>query len=87
MVALGQRSRTRRTLLVHDEHNPNPAYAFLLSRMDTRPDLPDPLGVLRSVEAPRYETEVVDQVHRVTEKKGPGDLEALLHSGDTWEVG
>ena len=73
-------------LLVHDEHNSSPAYAFLLARMDDRPDLPTPIGVLRAIEAPRYENEVADQVRRVTDKKGAGDLEALLHSGDTWEV-
>jgi 2-oxoglutarate ferredoxin oxidoreductase subunit beta len=73
-------------LLVHNEHNPNPAYAFLLSRMDAEPGLPTPIGVLRSVEAPRYELEITEQLRRVTEKKGEGDLEALLHAGDTWEV-
>ena len=85
-VALGN-GLSEDDLLIHDEHNPNPAYAFLLSRMDVRPDLPTPIGVLRSVEAPRYEGEVAAQVRRVTEKKGPGNLETLLHSGDTWEVG
>jgi 2-oxoglutarate ferredoxin oxidoreductase subunit beta len=73
-------------LLVHDEHNPNPAYAFLLSRMDAEPGFPTPIGVLRAVEAPRYELEITEQLRRVTEKKGEGDLEALLHAGDTWEV-
>ena len=73
-------------LLVHDERNPNPAYAFLLSRMDTRPGFPTPIGILRAVEAPRYENEIAEQVREVTEKKGPGDLAALLHAGDTWEV-
>jgi 2-oxoglutarate ferredoxin oxidoreductase subunit beta len=73
-------------LVVHDERNPNPAYAFLLSRMDTQPDFPTPIGVLRSVDAPRYELESAEQVRRVTEKKGPGELGALLHAGDTWEV-
>jgi 2-oxoglutarate ferredoxin oxidoreductase subunit beta len=73
-------------LLVHDEHNPNPAYAFLLSRMDAEPGFPTPIGVLRAEEAPRYEVEIAEQLHRVAEKKGEGDLEALLHAGDTWEV-
>jgi 2-oxoglutarate ferredoxin oxidoreductase subunit beta len=73
-------------LLGHNEHNPNPAYAFLLSRMDAEPGFPTPIGVLRSVEAPRYELEITEQLRRVTEKKGEGDLEALLHAGDTWEV-
>jgi len=84
-VALGD-GVSEDDLVIHDEHNLNPVYAFLLSRMDARPDLPTPIGVLRSVEAPRYESEIAAQVHQVTEKKGPGDLEALLHSGDTWEV-
>jgi 2-oxoglutarate ferredoxin oxidoreductase subunit beta len=73
-------------LLVHDERNSSPAYAFLLSRMDARPDFPTPIGILRAVEAPRYESEVAGQVAQVIEKKGPGDLAALLHAGDTWEV-
>jgi 2-oxoglutarate/2-oxoacid ferredoxin oxidoreductase subunit beta len=73
-------------LVVHDERNPDPTYAWLLSRMETRPGFPTPIGVLRAVEAPRYEEAIADQVRRVVEKKGPGDLERLLHAGDTWEV-
>ena len=73
-------------LLVHDERNPNPAYAFLLSRMDAEPGFPTPIGVLRAIDAPCYEQEIADQTRAVTEKKGEGDLAALLHAGDTWEV-
>jgi 2-oxoglutarate ferredoxin oxidoreductase subunit beta len=85
VVALGK-GVTEKDLVVHDERNPNPAYAFLLSRMDTRPDFPTPIGVLRAVEAPRYEQEVAEQLQAVTAKKGKGDLAALLRMGDTWEV-
>jgi 2-oxoglutarate ferredoxin oxidoreductase subunit beta len=77
---------TESDLIVHDERNPNPAYAFLLSRMDATPGFPTPIGVLRSVEAPRYESLVAEQVRAVTEKKGRGDLGRLLRAGDTWEV-
>ena len=42
-------------LIVHDEQHPNPAYAFLLSRMDSTPGFPTPLGVLRAVNAPLFE--------------------------------
>jgi 2-oxoglutarate ferredoxin oxidoreductase subunit beta len=73
-------------LVVHDERNPNPAYAFLLSRMDAEPGFPTPIGVFRSVDAPRFETAVAEQLRGVTEKKGPGELGALLRAGDTWEV-
>jgi 2-oxoglutarate ferredoxin oxidoreductase subunit beta len=73
-------------LVVHDEQNPNPAYAFLLSRMDAHPGFPTPIGVFRSVDASPFETAVAEQIRRVTEKKGPGELGALLRAGDTWEV-
>ena len=77
---------TEKDLIVHDERNPNPAYAFLLSRMDATPGFPTPIGVLRAVDAPRYEAQIADQVRAVTEKKGKGDLGRLLRAGDTWEV-
>jgi len=73
-------------LMIHDEKRPDPAYAWLLSRMDARPGFPTPLGVLRSVEAPAYETAIASQIAQVKEKNGRGDLGALLHAGDTWEV-
>ena len=85
VVTLGE-GVGERDLVVHDEHNPNPAYAFLLSRMDAQPGFPTPIGILRSVDAPRYELECAEQIARVTEKKGSGELAALLHTGDTWEV-
>ena len=85
VVALGG-GVTEEDLVIHDERNPNPAYAFLLSRMDSRPDFPTPIGVLRAVEAPAYEQEVAGQLQAVTAKKGEGDLAALLRTGDTWEV-
>jgi 2-oxoglutarate ferredoxin oxidoreductase subunit beta len=73
-------------LIVHDEAHPNPAYAFLLSRMDGTPGFPTPLGVLHAVDAPRYEVGMNDQLRQVVAKKGKGDLGQLLRAGDTWEV-
>jgi 2-oxoglutarate ferredoxin oxidoreductase subunit beta len=73
-------------LIVHDEKNENPAYAFLLSRMDATPGFPTPIGVLRAVDAPRYEDVLAGQIHDVVAKRGKGDLAKLLRQGDTWEV-
>ncbi|MCL5286725.1 MAG: 2-oxoacid:ferredoxin oxidoreductase subunit beta [Acidobacteria bacterium] len=73
-------------LIVHDEKNHNPAYAFLLSRMDSTPGFPTPIGVLRAVDAPRYEDRIAEQIREVTAKRGKGDLAKLLRQGDTWEV-
>jgi 2-oxoglutarate ferredoxin oxidoreductase subunit beta len=77
---------SEKDLIVHDERNPNPAYGFLLSRMDSTAGFPTPIGVLRAVEAPRYEVDIAEQIRKVSEKKGPGDLKRLLLAGDTWEV-
>ncbi len=86
VVSLGN-GVTEADLLVHDEKNPNPAYAFLLSRMETEPGFPTPIGVLRAVDdAPRYEDLVANQIAQVQAKKGAGDLAGLLHEGDVWEV-
>lgn len=48
--------------------------------------LPRPFGVLYQTERPTYEELLHTQIEGVTEKKGAGDLDALLRSGDTWTV-
>jgi len=73
-------------LLVHDERNPNPNYAFILAQMDSQPGFPTPIGVFRSWDLPRYEDVMAAQIRDVTAKRGPGDIEKLLRSGDIWEV-
>lgn len=85
VVTLGD-GITEKDLLVHDESNANPAYAFLLSRMEQMPGFPTPIGVLRRVDAPQLEVDTHAQLEKVRQKKGPGDLGKLLHAGDTWEV-
>ena len=88
VVQLGNGSgASENDLLVHDEQNPNPAYAFLLAHMEERPGFPTPIGVLRSWEnVPRYEDVISSQIRDVQAKRGKGDLAKLLHAGDTWEV-
>ncbi len=48
--------------------------------------LPRPFGVLYREERPPYEELLHTQIEGITERKGAGDLEALLHAGDTWTV-
>ena len=73
-------------LLVHDEHSENPGLAFALSRLAHGPASPTPLGIFRDVERTSYGEEMDRQVAAATATKGPGDLMALLHSADTWDV-
>ncbi len=72
-------------LLFHDEKSEDPMLAFLLTNM-RYPEFPEPMGVFRAVERPTYDEAVNRQVQEVTEKFGPGNLEELFHSGDTWDV-
>jgi len=73
-------------LLVHDEHREDPGLAFLLSRLSSGPTMPTPIGVFRDVDRPDYGSMVNAQLLDAAERKGPGDLSALLHSGATWTV-
>jgi 2-oxoglutarate ferredoxin oxidoreductase subunit beta len=72
-------------LLFHDEKARNPSLAYLLSRMHV-PEFPEPMGVLRCVEAPRYEAEMEKQLAAAEGKLGRGTIEQLLDAGDTWVV-
>jgi 2-oxoglutarate ferredoxin oxidoreductase subunit beta len=72
-------------LLVHDEKNPDPAMAFMLSRLDY-PEFPVPVGVFRAAERPTYEDLLEDQIEMAVKMWGPGDLKKLLGSGDTWVI-
>jgi 2-oxoglutarate ferredoxin oxidoreductase subunit beta len=72
-------------LVVHDVHDPNPTLAFALSRLEP-PEFPVPIGVFRDVKTASLEKNVWDQVKRVREERGEGDLNALLNAGDVWEV-
>ena len=45
-----------------------------------------PLGVFRARRAPVYDDLMSEQLEAAREQQGEGDLEALLHSGDTWVV-
>jgi 2-oxoglutarate/2-oxoacid ferredoxin oxidoreductase subunit beta len=73
-------------LLVHDESRVDPSVAFMLSRLARGPYEPTPIGVFRAVNRLEYGSEVDAQLAAAVEQRGPGDLEALLRSGATWQV-
>ncbi|MFI1211746.1 2-oxoacid:ferredoxin oxidoreductase subunit beta [Streptomyces sp. NPDC020802] len=74
-------------ILVHDAHATSPTTAFALSRLADPDTLHHtPIGVLRSVDRPVYDTQMSDQLDAAIEQNGKGDLSALLAGGDTWTV-
>ncbi len=85
VVELGK-GVTEDDLLFHDERSPEPSLAYLLSRMRHEDGFPEPIGVFRSIDAPRYDMQINEQVERAIKEKGRGDLETLFNSGETWKV-
>jgi 2-oxoglutarate ferredoxin oxidoreductase subunit beta len=74
-------------ILVHDATATSPTTAFALSRLADPDTLHHtPIGVLRSVERPVYDTQMADQLDTAIVQNGKGDLAALLAGGDTWTV-
>ncbi|MFE7627756.1 2-oxoacid:ferredoxin oxidoreductase subunit beta [Streptomyces sp. NPDC057509] len=74
-------------ILIHDAHTPSPTTAFALSRLaDTDTLHHTPIGVLRSVERPVYDTKMAEQLDTAVEQNGKGDLAALLAGNDNWTV-
>jgi 2-oxoglutarate ferredoxin oxidoreductase subunit beta len=73
-------------LLVHDAHAEEPSIAFALSRLTRHTAGAAPIGVFRAVDRAVYDELLQEQIDEATAKSGPGELAALLHSGDTWTI-
>ncbi|OEU85192.1 2-oxoacid:ferredoxin oxidoreductase subunit beta [Streptomyces abyssalis] len=74
-------------LVVHDAHADSPTTAFALSRLADPETLHrTPIGVLRDVRRPVYDTDMNTQLEAAVENHGKGDLGALLAGNDTWTV-
>ena len=84
VVTLGN-GITEADLLVHDEAAPEPSLAYFLSRL-RYPEFPEPIGVFRAVDRPVYDQELNRQLETARQSKGPGSLESLFNTGETWTV-
>jgi len=71
-------------LLIHDETNLD--LAHIIANWTTHPTLPEPIGVIYSVDKPTYNSEMVAQVDSAIKTKGAGKVQDLLNVGDTWKV-
>ena len=85
VVRLGENGITEADVLVHDETSEDPTIHFMLARIYW-PDFPVPVGVIRDVRRPTHDELVAGQLATAVSRHGPGDVVALLRSGDTWTV-
>jgi 2-oxoglutarate ferredoxin oxidoreductase subunit beta len=86
-IYLEQGEPVGETGLVHDAHAADPAQAFALSRITQDTHGATPIGVFRDVDRPSYDELMAGQLESATEKRGAGELAALIGSGDTWLIG
>jgi 2-oxoglutarate ferredoxin oxidoreductase subunit beta len=82
VASLGENGVTANDILVHNARQRDPFIAFMLSRLE----FPQVVGVFRDVERPTYDDMLHGQIEASIAKRGPGDLEKLIHSGETWVV-
>ncbi len=71
-------------ILIHDETNLN--QALIISNWTSHPILPEPIGVIYSIDKPTYNQEMVNQIENAKKVKGKGKVQDLLNAGDTWTI-
>ncbi|MCH8487507.1 MAG: 2-oxoacid:ferredoxin oxidoreductase subunit beta [Candidatus Cyclonatronum sp.] len=88
LVKLGEGEWSESDLWVHDEKDAFKAYLLARFFEDNRHEdrLPRPFGVFLDVESPAYDEIFNRQIEQAYEKKGKGDLDALLAGEETWVV-
>ncbi len=69
-------------LVVHDPATADGALAYALARLAEEPTGPTPIGIFRRIERPVYGRSAGTQ----SVAFGDGDLDQLLHAGDTWTI-
>ncbi len=83
-VSLDNGQWSKDDCVVYDETSRE--LSLITGRLFWQEDLPRPFGVLYREDRPTYEDLLHTQIEGITRKKGAGDLQALLHQGDTWEI-
>ena len=83
-VVVDMENHSMDDLLIHDETNLD--LAHIIANWTTHPTLPEPIGVIYSVDKPTYNSEMVSQVESAVKVKGAGKVQDLLNAGDTWTV-
>jgi 2-oxoglutarate ferredoxin oxidoreductase subunit beta len=84
VVSLKDGQHSVNDLLVHNERDTT--LSFILADMTYKASLPRPVGIFLSVERPTYEDLMTAQIEHARAKRGEGDMDKLLNSGDTWVI-
>lgn len=83
VAKIGENGVTEDDILVHDAHTVNPTMHFMLVRLEH----PMVMGVIRCIEQEPYEDRLTKQVKEVEANSAFKNMDDLLLSGETWEIG
>ena len=85
VAKIGENGITEDDILIHDAFEADPTLHLSLINMSL-PDLPVAFGVIRSVKAPAYDTEMERQIEQVQHNRKMNSVDELLNSGNIWKV-
>ena len=84
VVSLKDGNHSVNDLLVHNERDTT--LSFILADMTYKTHLTRPIGIFISIERPTYEDMLTAQIDGAKAKRGEGDMDKLLNSGETWVI-
>jgi len=85
VVTIGENGITEDDILVHDAHMKDPILHLMIVNMRL-PEFPVAFGVIRDVERPTFDQQVVQQVEEVKSASSFKNMDDLFASGDTWVI-
>lgn len=72
-------------ILIHQPDLESPLYSQMLASLGL-PGSPTPIGVIREIQRPTYDSLIHEQVEAAKTRKGTGDWKELIHGDSTWVV-
>ena len=84
VVTIGENGVTEEDLIVHNARDYDDTNHYRLVRMEL-PEFPVAMGVIRSVEASVFESDLFDQVEHAKAESKIQSMDDLLHSGNVFE--
>ena len=85
VATIGENGVTEADILVHDEKEKTTGIHMMLAHM-APPEFPVAIGVIRNVDAPKYNQCLDGVIENETAKSSIKCVDDLLNSGSTWDI-
>ncbi len=71
---------------IHDEFDKAEARSYILSKFTEIDGLPTPIGIFKQEFKTTYDDDFHNQINKIKQTKGDGDLRKILFTGNLWDV-